>query len=200
MKKVFSCVMFLCIALCLVGCLDITEYVNADNDNIKINVNITVSKAMIELINSTDENQIDYKDILDENTLKKDLPKGFKMEKIDNITDFGFSMKGFISKQELSKMKNGIFLVPMKYRSGYIMPLYSDNSDMNEIDDSTFALMSSYKFKLFISKDYIPYIKRAFVETGKDKYNISFYDFDDMYLLDMPLFVMFTDKPTLKIE
>lgn len=201
MKKTLFLICIFLFSTFLIGCFDIVEYVTADNNNVNININITISKSMVEIINSMSEEKLNYKDLLNENDIKGELPKELKISKIDNSADFGYSIKGSVSKKELSELKvEDSFFIPIKKGNGYVMPVYSGDSSKTDIDDATLSLMSAYKFRLFISKSYISNIKNAYVEAEGEVYNMNLYDFSDIYLIEMPLYVIVLKDAVLKIS
>jgi hypothetical protein len=199
--------------LLLTSCIDILQHITVDKNGIELNtIQFTVSKAIFEFANKMNENQepIDYDKYFSNNSDLSSLEKNkycSSISKINTVLDYGYTIKMRIDRKNKETMnsieKEKIGFIPIKKGKSYIFDFSSmnDSSSKNQEDNGMqYALLSTAKYKLLISKKMISDIKKLYLVSGSNETEYSYVDLDDEYLVEIPIIIMIQGQIQLRIE
>ena len=194
MKRFFYTLSLVFISVSLIGCLEIFEYITVDGDKVNITMNITLSKAMMETLESMDEgssqSEYDYED-LNEDEIKKVFPYEVKINKVNTTTDFGYNVS---SSLEIKDMEN------LNYEDNPYLPIKKGKSYYMSFADTSSDSVPAYRYRLVVSKTYIKNIKKVILKLDYESIDVGFYDLGDAYLIDIPVLKLDLDNAVLKIN
>jgi hypothetical protein len=196
--------------LCLAGCLDIYEHVSKEkNGNTNVYLKLTVAKALLEMaksdsqkgdsdpfaeITGSGENEI-YKEITD-------VLKG-KLTRIDTELEAGMAVE--LSLNLKAKEVRAFLdsddspLIPRIDDEKIVFTFSTMNRSSSEDNQMGLALLSSYKYRLTISKSICPTISRVILSTDEFDFKPQIASLPDMFLVEVPLSYLFKASKTTQL-
>ena len=194
MKRFFYALSVVFISVSLIGCLEIFEYITVEDDKVNMTMNITLSKAMMETLESMDEgssqSDYDYED-LNEDEINKVFPYEVKINKVNTSTDFGFNVSSSLEKKDMEKLN---------YEDNPYLPIKKGKSYYMSFADTSSESVPTYRYRLIVSKTYIENIKKVILKLDDESMDVDFYDLGDAYLIDIPVLKLDLDNAVLKIN
>ena len=194
MKRFFYALSLAFISVSLIGCLEIFEYITVEGEKVNITINITLSKAMMETLESMDEgsskSDYDYKD-LNEDEISAVFPYEVKISKLNTTTDFGFNVSSSLEKKDVENLN---------YEDNPYLPIKKGKSYYMSFADTSSDSIPSYRYRLVVSKTYIKNIKKVILKLDDESIDVGFYDLGDAYLIDIPVLKLDLDNAVLKIN
>jgi len=189
----------LAFALLLNGCIDMLHYVGSSENRTIVNVRFTLQKMIFQMMAQVGGEEITEKDFesdfdLSEDRVLSQFPEGTEVmfSPINNETDFGFDVELHLDVDSLNKVlaedPDAPFL-PISMEQGYRIVLPPMGSDTGDSADNEFAaaFFASSKYRLLISKGYIPEIEKVILRSGDDTFVPSIKELPEVYLVEFPL-------------
>ena len=215
MKKLLVYVCLLFSFLSFVSCIDVVQHITKNADGTEKNiVKFTFSKAMFEIAQKMEgDSSFDYNELLDG---IKDAPsidyEGVcaKITKVDSEFSAGFLLDINIDYkdkniQEKLKMDEDVDRLPIpKYEENKMciyLGFFNESADANSFDngDVLQAFLSSGSYRLLVSKTCMPTLTRVTLNSTKGDVDMSYTDFYDEYLVEIPITLLLAQKCTLKL-
>jgi hypothetical protein len=197
MRKAMRIVSLLSV-LALFGCLDIYEHVSKEaNGNINVYLKLTVAKSLLSIANSGSDtaNANPFDSITGPNgsEITKEITDVFKgtLTKVDTELETGMAMQlslNMKSKDVQSYLQSDdVPLLPKIDDEKIVFSFSNPSSSSTEDNQMGMALLSSYKFRLTISKSVCPRVSKVVLATDEFDYKPQIISLPDMFLIEIPL-------------
>ncbi len=206
MARLRLLVALLCMVIILGGCIDIYEHIGKErNGNVNVYLKLTVSKALLKMAESESDSESDpFGEIFAEgNEFTNEITnlKG-TLAKVDTELETGLAMQLSLNVKapEIhTALQSGEAPFLPKFGNDRITLSFSGmsrNTDSSSEDSAMgLVLMSSYKYRLSISKSACSTISRVVYSTDEVDYKPQVIDLPDMFLIEVPLsYLMKTSK------
>ncbi len=213
-KRILSIVCCIIILPLLTGCVDIYQHICINkNGEVSMYVHCTISKGILEMANAMggSSKSLQYDDFtkgIDKGlSEQKELLRNSELGMINTDFEIGSYCKGIIDSNKSYKNTDGrnrTFLPEHKGKK-WIIPFDFSGTDLDskksKSDEFAYALLSSAKYTLSITKNVVP--KITSVSLRKDSgetFTVDFLDTYDSYLIEVPLPLLLDGKIELIIE
>jgi hypothetical protein len=184
--------------LALFGCLDIYEHVSREaNGNINVYLKLTVAKSLLSMSNSGSDtpNTNPFDSITGPNgsEVTKEITDVLKgtLTKVDTELETGLAIQlslNLKSKDVQSYLQsNDVPLLPKIDDKRIVFSFSNPSSSSTEDNQMGMALLSSYKFRLTISKTVCRSISKVVLSTDEVDYKPQIVSLPDMFLIEVPL-------------
>jgi hypothetical protein len=184
--------------LSLFGCLDIYEHVSKEaNGNINVYLKLTVAKSLLSMSNSGSDtaNANPFDSITGPNgsEITKEITDVLKgtLTKVDTELETGLAIQlslNLKSKDVQSYLQSDdVPLLPKIDDKKIVFSFSNPNTSSTEDNQMGMALLSSYKFRLTISKSVCSSISKVILSTDELDYKPQIISLPDMYLIEVPL-------------
>lgn len=197
-RKNFFLLLFFILPLIFTSCVDVVQTIDFKNGNYQIGYRITMTKAFLEMSGENPENCFSDEDF-------DDFPEEVTLKKINTSTDIGYGFDISISPKTTDETKE---FLPKVLKDGRIeIPLIlsdelseSQNSDYDpETKAISEAMLSSAKWRVFVTKNLLPSISKAYLENEYGTQNVDFFEVGDVFVISIP-FVLIKEETFLRIE
>lgn len=185
--------------LLLNGCIDMLHYVGSSENRTIVNVRFTLQKMIFHMMAQVGGEEITDEDFesdfdLSEDRVLSQFPEGTEISfsPINNDTDFGFDVEMHLDADSLNKVlaeNPDTPFLPISTEQGYRIVLPPMGTDTEDSADNEFAaaFFASAKYRLLISRDYIPTVEKVILRSGDDTFVPSIKELPEVYLVEFPL-------------
>ena len=191
-------IVFVLSVLVLVGCLDIYEHLSKEaNGNINIYLKLSIAKSLLSLANSGSDtatvNPFDSIAGPNGSEITKEITDVLKgtLTKVDTELETGVAIQlslNMKSKDVQSYLESGgVPLVPRIDDEKIVFSFSNPSSSSKEDNQMGVALLSSYKYRLTISKSVCPTVSKVVLSTDEIDYKPQIVSLPDMFLIEIPL-------------
>lgn len=210
--KIIYLILILIIAVIfLSGCIDTLHYVGKDGKKVNVSFRVTLQKMIFELFGEMSGEEVDD-DYFRENfgiekdDFKSELPEGIdvKLEEINTELDYGFEAKLTVTEDVIKKLlKENIDIpfVPIRKGKGLriLIPCPDYDSAEAEEDEAVAAFLASAKYRLVISKSFIPKIENIFIKSKNETLTPTLMDFHEVYMVEFPMVLWFLSDDYVEV-
>lgn len=196
-------IFFIAVLFILTSCIDIVQYIGIQEEGeerkIETKIKITLQKALFELADQ-DLNPVaeEYRGFFQD--LSDDL--NASAENIENEFEIGSEYHISFSENYngLETPEEHYFVPVFTKKTGYIAFPISTVPKEDQLDNNyASAVLSSSKYRLIISKKIFSSIQKVILTIDNDVMTIVPYDFQEVYLLEIPIGLWFSAKKTCNL-
>ncbi len=203
-NKFIKIFVLLLLSIFSLSCMEVFSNVGSKrNGDLYSTIKITMSKSILELAGVEGEDINIFDELSMSDSSFEDYITSYDI--IDTALETGFIISINIPKNKIKDIDTQeiSFFIPIKDGNSYYMSFDSDDFDGLDGDDdeaNAYAsmLLSSYKYRIIISKSYIKNIDDVVISSGiantSNEVPINFYDLQDSYLIEIPLVVLIEDS------
>lgn len=188
-------VLIAALVFALSGCVEIFQYITQNQDGeIEVSASVRVQKSLFEIATGfTGEPPPDYESEFGftEDEILREYPEQLEMgfRSIDTELEYGFEVT-LSGAPELLQQHRGAPFIPHTEREVTSI-LFEGEGNGSADDDLALALFASSKYRLLISKNYLPNISEVWYETRGDRAPVELHDYEDVYLVEFPIVYLF---------
>ena len=190
----------------LSGCVEIFQYITQnEHGELELTASVRIQKSLFEAATSfTGEAPPDYETEFGftEEEITEEYPDWLELtfDTIDTDLEYGFEVSLRGTPQRLQQHRTAPFLPHTEENVTSI--LFEGEGEATADDDIALALFASSKYRLLISKNYLPNISAVWYETGGRRTPVEVHDYDDVYYIEFPIVYLFASDAdgSLRIE
>ncbi len=196
MKKICTFFFLLLIPVLFTSCIDYVQTVSYKDGKYQIYYKVTLSKLLFAIADEDPEEIFEY---FDEESLE-DLPENADVKPVNTDLEVGAELSLLIDPKTTDESEK-FFLPKVAGQKCYIpFLLGSEDSlldDFKESDDNEWqsfseAILSSAKCRVMVSKKLISSVANAYFEgRGGQNYSVAVFDYGESFCMEIPLIVLF---------
>jgi hypothetical protein len=193
MKRKFLLLsIILLVVFSLTSCIDYVQSISYKDGKYHFYNKVTFSKLLMEM---SDEDVDDFMEEFDEDVVSS-LPDFVSANPVETDLEVGAEISFSINPKEATEEQKTF--LPKKSGNKYFIPFMfseefsSGDFDDYEDDELAFAIFSSAKCRVLISKKIISKIEDAYFEgTDDENFEIPVFDYGDSFCLEIPFVIFF---------
>lgn len=212
MKLGIKIAVLVCVAMTLTSCFDIYQQITAtDAKNVHVYTQVSLLKSIFEVANEMGDEpeELDYEAFMGEfsaESFSEYTELGIQTKPINTITDFGYIVEYDFLKNNPAHNSyitdKKISLIPAIIKDTIIIDVDFTGStfDPAETDEYTQFFLRMARYRISIDKSVKPTINEAFLFLDGTNIPLHANDYGNGFLLDIPLYLVFSTKGQIIIK
>lgn len=205
MKQFTAIISVSLLTLAFSSCLEITQYAGMQKNGLILDTRISVQKALLEMAQqSGGGNNNSFLDDIDVDALHSTIPSKhlLNLEKIDTDLEMGLALRVLYDPLQKPDWTGAEVPVFFPYIEGkkLIVDLKSpDFPESTEANAVAAAIVSGFKYRLFIARSLLASPKTAYLLSDREKVPVSLISYPEFSLVEISMAYIMLAQDSFKL-